>query len=403
MSDSAIVAVTNALRNLLNEKIGQGDDSIAGVDISTSPLDKAQDDQKSSLNLFLYNISINGAWRNMDPSTWNRAGGQGTPPLAIDLSYLLTAYDQSGQETRLTSQHILGRAMQILQDNAVLNTSPHKQIESIRITPQPLSIDEMSKLWTTFQTQYRTSVAYQVSVVLIESKKESPTPLPVLQRGRDDSGVTSQPDLIPPVPTLTEIELPDKKPALHLSDKWAIKGYHLKGSASSIVRLMHPRLDNPIEIISPPDQTDTQITLTLKDDPDATSKFPPGLYHLSIAVPNGAEPRITNALPLPLAPKITGLATQSDNDTTTLTVTCEPDFLPDQQVTLFMGSKAFSQYNFATTSDGSEKRDTLIFEKIDVASGEYLIRLRVDGVDSLPVADYKAVPLRFDDTQKVTI
>ena len=36
------------------------------------------------------------------------------------------------------------------------------QVERVRITAQPLSLEEMSKLWMTFQTQYRISAAYEV-------------------------------------------------------------------------------------------------------------------------------------------------------------------------------------------------------------------------------------------------
>ena len=42
------------------------------------------------------------------------------------------------------------------------------QIESLKITPQTLSMDDMSKLWTAFQASYRTTVAYDVSLVLID-------------------------------------------------------------------------------------------------------------------------------------------------------------------------------------------------------------------------------------------
>ena len=45
----------------------------------------------------------------------------------------------------------------------------HEQIERVRITPQPLSLEEISKLWAAFQTNYRLSAAYQAAVILIES------------------------------------------------------------------------------------------------------------------------------------------------------------------------------------------------------------------------------------------
>jgi hypothetical protein len=45
----------------------------------------------------------------------------------------------------------------------------HEQVERVRITLQPLTLEEVAKLWNVFQTPYRISVAYEVSVVLIES------------------------------------------------------------------------------------------------------------------------------------------------------------------------------------------------------------------------------------------
>ena len=89
-----------------------------------------------------------------------------------------------------------------------------EQVELIKITPQPMSTEEASKLWTAFQTNYRPSAAYHVSVVLIEGAATR-SPLPVLTRGKPDpvpsreSGIISQPDLLPPFPTLQKVTPPD--------------------------------------------------------------------------------------------------------------------------------------------------------------------------------------------------
>ena len=63
---------------------------------------------------------------------------------------------------------------------------PHQRCgpAQIRITPEPLTVDEMSKLWSSFQKEYRMSTAYQASVVLIESDRRARAPLPVLTRVR---------------------------------------------------------------------------------------------------------------------------------------------------------------------------------------------------------------------------
>ena len=51
-------------------------------------------------------------------------------------------------------------------DNDLKKTSLHEQVERVRITLQPLTFEEMSKLGRNFKTHYRTSASYQVSVVL---------------------------------------------------------------------------------------------------------------------------------------------------------------------------------------------------------------------------------------------
>ena len=87
----------------------------------------------------------------------------------------------------------------------VAGSNLHEQIERVRITPHPLSLEEMSKMWTMFQTQYRISAAYEVSVVLIESTLPTRAALPVLTRGKDDAGVQT---LLGESPLLSEVHVP---------------------------------------------------------------------------------------------------------------------------------------------------------------------------------------------------
>ena len=82
---------------------------------------------------------------------------------------------------------------------------PYDQVENVRITPQPLTLDEMSKIWTGFQAGYRLSLSYEVSVVLIESRRARNAALPVLRRGADDRGAEM---FVGPFPVLEEIRRP---------------------------------------------------------------------------------------------------------------------------------------------------------------------------------------------------
>ncbi len=119
------------------------------------------------------------------------------------------------------------------------------QVDRIRITMQPLTIEEIYRLWTGFQTQYRLSVSYEVSVILIESSRAVSTPLPVLKLGVTRRGATVTPDVFP-YPVLFSVQLnnfvppispgsfgglnPANVPPIALpGDKLVIQGHRLSG------------------------------------------------------------------------------------------------------------------------------------------------------------------------------
>ncbi len=191
MSNSlAIAAVTTTLRNIIARGIG---DELGSGSVTTRPPDKARENGESSnqINIFLYHTLPNSALRNQDIPSRVKPGETGKLPLALNLYYLITAYGQDNDD--ILGHRLLGAAMRVLHDAAILKpgdikaalseSNLHQQIERIRITPQSLSLDDVSKLWTTFQTQYRISAAYEVSVILIDSSLPVKAPLPVLTRG----------------------------------------------------------------------------------------------------------------------------------------------------------------------------------------------------------------------------
>src|SRR5947207_13778013 len=104
-------------------------------------------------------------------------------------------------------------AVLLLDDIAQANPKSElqNQIDRVRITLQPLSVEEIFRLWSGFQSQYRVSVAYEVAVVLIESTQRTRTSLPVLRRGSDNRGTTVQPDPLP-YPTIFSVRLANQKP-----------------------------------------------------------------------------------------------------------------------------------------------------------------------------------------------
>lgn len=389
----AIAAVTTTLKELLDAQVR---DVHPGSRVMTQPPDKAAEDT-NRLNLFLFNVSVNAALRTMpELSSRVHPGETASPPLALDLYYLLIAYGMGASDVWDDHSHrLLGRAMSFLHDHAVLrredlqaalaDAGVHEQVERVRITPQPLSLEEMSKLWTTFQTQYRLSVAYCVSVVLIEGDAPVRTPLPVFSIGSDNRGVQSQPELAPPLPTLTGIVLPpwssepvqgllpEQRPSAELGDTLTLQGLHLDGLDVEVI-FAHPRLEEP-NIRSPePDSTARTLDVIVPNQP---ANWPAGVYTVSVALTWAGQRRETNVLPLLLSPKI--LTRSPDTTASTdfdVTVTFAPQVRTGQHVTLLFGSRELQPDGFTAPTD------TLSFAVQDAEPGRYPLRLRVDGADS---------------------
>src|SRR5437899_5557529 len=56
------------------------------------------------------------------------------------------------------------------------------QIEMIKVVPEPMNTEDLSKLWTAFGGKFRPSAAFEATVVLIQSTTPVQPALPVLAR-----------------------------------------------------------------------------------------------------------------------------------------------------------------------------------------------------------------------------
>lgn len=425
-SGLAMAAVTATLTRLLErlprEAPDGGGDPFDVVEVTARPLDRASENvQRDRLNVFLYHTSLNGAWRNTDMPI--RAGG-GPPPLALNLFYLVSAFTDSLDDHR--SHELLGRAMRLLHDTAVLGREDiraalelsglHAQVERIRIVPVSMSLEELSKLWTAFQTQYRLSAAYEVSVILIESHQPRTSPLPVLRRGVADEGVST---VAGPGPTLLEARPPAPLPSVRLDDEIALIGTHLS-SADSLVRFTNRHLAAPLTRPPHPGGSSGKLTVTLGEaqEPDLLARWVPGFYTVSLLVTRAnLPPWPTNEVALALAPQITVSPLAAPPGDVELTVTCRPRIRDDQLVVLLVagaeadatpGTPLFAAQLAPETRISPAdlgQPTTLTFVVPAVARGTYTVRLRVDGVDSMPLGPLEdgQPRLEFDRNQQVVI
>jgi hypothetical protein len=379
--------------------------------VTTLPPDRARNGGGNQLNLFLYQTSLNPAWRNMDAPRQVRPGESGHAPLPLNLHYLITAYG----EDETDSHEVLGRAMSTLHDQMLLDAEQirmaietelpagdlYQQLERIRITPVPLSLDEISKLWSGFQTQYRLSAAYEVSVVLLESTRPTRTPLPVLQRGKDDRGVTA---VASAAPTLTNIVPENKLPSAHLGGLLVLEGQNLNSDLK--VRFDNFRFEKPLELTPELGGNSRQLQMRLPDSSPAISDWLAGFYTVSLLTKLPDVPAWTsNELALGLAPRIT-LSALSASIGDTLTLSCTPRLRPQQRVLILFADQQLQPQAITTPSDTTQPT-TLTFQvpNVDTSlNNKFVVRLRVDGVDSLPFR-LAGSPLRleFDPAQKVVV
>jgi len=422
-SPLAIGAVSAVLRNLLDNglvDVGPQMGSVKVTAVAPDTIKLDDPDAPPSLNLFLHRTSPNQGWQEVGLPSFD---GNGTriarPPLALNLHYLLTAYGSADFQAEI----LLGYAMHLLHERPVLDRAAIRraldpspledsilppafqaltasdladQVEAITVTLEPIDSEEMSRLWSAMQAHYRPTAAYLVSVVLIESRKPTRTPLPVLTRG-----LVVEPSLLPPYPTIERVEPPDEQPAARLGETIRLAGHHLDGTAT-VVRFDHRLLDEPNEIAVGASTDPTGIDVTLPTGQTAEEEWPAGVYvvQASLVRPGETDARETNVAAMLLAPEPllppSAITRDATTERVTATLDVRPQVRPAQDARLTLGGDTASAEPHATPTG------TLTFELGVVPPGPQWVRLTVDGVDSLLV-DRSVEPPAFDSSQSVTV
>jgi hypothetical protein len=412
----AIASVTAVLKNLLDNGMVDANPS-EPVPVSVSPPDRVDtgSSEKAQLNLFLYSVAPNLGWRNVGlPSRDSRGQAVDNPPLALDLYYLLSAYEKDDFDSEI----LLGYAMQILHETPLLDraairtalsidpahgsTLPARlrslatsnlagQAEQIKISPHKLDTEEMSKLWTAFQAKYRPSVAYHVSVVLIEGTRSVRSALPVQAR---------RVRVVPmDLPHIDEV----KPQTLDAADTLTIVGRNLSGEQVSVsfgAIAVTPDQDrttnNRIQLELPPGLRCGVNTVLVRHAIDMSPGMP------SPAIRTGFT---SNVGAFVLRPTL--VATPKDTEEVSengvlwrqglLGCSFTPRVGRRQRVVLLLNQLAPNPraFSFSAPPDNGitdpEAADTdlidIVFRIPKTAEGEYLVRASVDNAESSLTAD----------------
>jgi Pvc16 N-terminal domain len=353
-------------------------------------------------------VTYNQGWREVClPSRDSSAVGVSRPPLALNLHYLLVAYG----DAEYVPQMLLGLGMQALHetpfltqgeitsvftappplssvDTALATADLADQVEMIKVTPQPLSTDDLSKLWTAFGGKFRPSAGYEATVVLIESTAPIQSALPVLT-----------PNLLVlqfSDPTITSVA-PVYVPWASTPPTLTLTGTNLTGQGMAVVFENNPTSPQSPQ---PVGNGTTQVTVTMPTLPaginavqvmqQMTVGAAPAknivqsnvsLFYLQPVIRQGSSPPNDDLI------TVGAVDTSQTPPVTPITVELDPVLDPTQQVQLLLNqvnsSAGAEPPAFTFNADPSQiSGNSVTFSTFGVPSGSYLVRVRVDGAAS---------------------
>ncbi|QUC58069.1 DUF4255 domain-containing protein [Streptomyces sp. A2-16] len=387
----ALAAVTATLAHALGEALAaQGAGGVPNVHVTTlrPDLPAATGPNARGVNVFLYQVTPNAAWRGDGLPARRTDGAPLAPPQqALDLHYLLTF---SGDEGDLEPQRLLGVVVNTINARPVLTRqlvrraleqavasgdAPYlefadlaDQMDVVRLTMLPLSLEELSKLWSTFfQVPYRLSVTYQGSVVLLTSDIGTRNVLPVRERHVEVAPFRA-------VEVTRVLAASGADDPITAGTKLRIEGSGLGGETTRV------RVTGVEEPIKADQAADTHLTVALPADIRA------GVHGLQV----GRDAVESRTVPVVVRPVIApgGVrAAPGAPGTVDVTVPISPRVGRRQRVVLLLnghGAASPRSYRFVVPPRGDAEvsdPDITVVTK-GVEAGDYLVRVQVDGAES---------------------
>jgi hypothetical protein len=393
----AIAAVTSTLRFLLDSALQHPHPGPVGsAHVTTLRPDRLTDAAVvpgPCINVFLYQVTSNSAWNMDDLPTRDGNGSLSHRPVAaLDLHYLVTCH---GEDESLDAQRLLGRAVTALAVTPVMTrdvvaaamaaygAEPETtflreadladQVESVKMSPAVLSLEELSKLWSVMlQTPYQLSLTYTATVVLIQADVTPRAVLPVRTRNLtvDAAGPPRLAALVPDPPGAVIV----------VGTPLVLAGSDLTGPGT-LIRI------GPAEM-PPGAGANPQELRVVVDDTVPAGLHAVQVLHRSRPGPGGEPARTvaaSNALPLLVRPTVTVQAVT----TTEVTLSVHPPLFPGQRGIVTLQSLPGQPEPVRTVSvdlapvpRGAAPQATVVLAHAGIPDGAWLLRIQVDGADS---------------------
>lgn len=425
MSNHLAVATATATLQRILQRAVQRD--VDGARVTTVRPDGTSGSiPETGVNLYLYHIKRNPALTNQDTPNFQRRGDiTRRRQAAIDLFYVVSFYGNDGD---LEPQRLLGSVVQTLEDQLVLNAEMIRaaiadptfayladsdlaeQVEQIRSEFISVSTDELSKIWSVFfQTPYALSLVYKVTVILIESDIAGRSALPVRDRIFTSTVFPKQP-VIGRV-----VALSGKNQPILSNSILSIRGQNLLGVLTQ-VRIgkveVTPQIINsgelhlPLSLIPPSElqagvQSLQVIHLQAPPTPTRPRSRRSARNTPTATLRRNAPPRPpqieSNVAPFVLRPTIESVNVENlegfDDEPRSgiLTITTNLAIAPGQRIVLMMNESNLDSDNpvgYLFTAPSRSETTTVVAIPIrEVKPGEYLVRIQIDGAESMLEVD----------------
>ena len=382
----AIATLTAVMRDILvKSQLGVEGNSVS---VRVSPPSALKGLSDDVLNLFLYQVTPSTVHNSFNLPTRNQNGKLlAKPSLALDLHYLLTSYSSN----ELKAQLMLSNAIIFLQENAIIskntisdtinnpdkfegedflsNSNLDRVVRSINVSLQSLSIEELTKLWSSFfQTDYRLSVSYKVSMVLLESELEIEPSIPVSKRQLRVVSLKR--------PLIEKLE--PQIMAYDSTRTLAINGRNLDGD-----RVYVKLSGNEIEVVDKKCLSENQIKIVVPKDTLAGVKYVQVLQKILFDSDDkvGHKGQKSNVMTFVLTPELKKAEPSILTPGQNLTLHFEPSIAANQKVNILIGSRVLN-VTLPQTATLYPLSSLTVALPTDISAGTYPVRIRIDNADS---------------------
>lgn len=403
----AIATVTACLQRLLQESIQLDLDGARVTTVSPNMVGSAT--PVKGVNLYLYQVSPNPVWQqNSDTKMRSRRkNGVKKSRTALDVYYLLSFYGNDGE---LEPQRLLGSTIKILSDRPKLSeimiqktladssysylseSDLAEQIESIHLTLIDSSLEELSKIWSVLlQTTYSLSLVYRATVLMLDGQDSAQQALPVAEFVPGGVQPFSYRPKLEKVMSTSGAFQP-----IFCDSTLRVQGKHLNGYATK-VRI------GELELL-PTSVNETELILSLASTPSHSLKA--GVQSLQVIHDRPSTPQHENSpsqhyvytngigsnpLPFVLRPVIKKVTVsqlqgrEEDLRSAVIKVRVNLTLGKHQPILLLINEMSQSNpaaYLFKAPQRRRDKTSVSIPIK-EVKPGRYLVRLQVDGAESI--------------------